>query len=177
VLPEGSRRAIVTLFNWSDQPCARALAQAQFGLPPGEYRVTDVLEGGNPAGWGQPGFVLEQPPHSVRMWRFERIDGAAPRRAVAIEAPASAAVGTNARFDARVDEPDTVVAYHWDFGDGAVAEGSSPGHAYTVAGHFDASLRVERIDGSDERATHAIEATGMIDPRFKPSRNRRLAGD
>jgi hypothetical protein len=50
-------------------------------------------------------------------------------------------------------------------------------HTFTVAGRPDITLRVERIDGNDERATLAIEATGMIDPRFYPSRNRRFAGD
>jgi hypothetical protein len=180
VLPEGPRRAIVTLFNWSDGAWKRELAQPRFGLPPGEYRVSDVLEpgaSGDLAGWGQPGFVLVQPPHSVRMLRFERIDGVAPARAVAIRAPATAQVGMDTPLEAQVDEPDTVVAYHWAFGDGAVAEGRSVAHAFTVAGRPDITLRVERIDGNDERATLAIEATGMIDPRFYPSRNRRFAGD
>ena len=177
VLPEGARRAIVTLFNWSDQPYARELSQAQFGLPAGEYHVTDVLEGGDVAGWGRHGFVLTQAPHSVRMWRFERADGAAAARALAIRSPDSTVVGSDARLEAQVDDPDTVVAYHWDFGDGAVGEGRSVGHTYTVSGRPEVTLRVERIDGVDEQATRVIEATGMIDPRFKPSRNRRLAGE
>ncbi len=182
LLREGPRRAIVTLFNWSDQPSTRALARSQLGLPAGEYRVGDVLEPGEAAartlaGWGQPGFALVLPPHSVRMLRFERSDGPAPARAAAIVAPAAAPVGHGVRLEAQVDEPDTVVAFDWEFGDGSVGTGRSVQHTYTVAGHPVATLHVRRVDGVDEQATHAFEAIGMIDPRFNPARNRRFAGD
>jgi PKD domain len=96
---------------------------------------------------------------------------------VSIVSPASARVGEDIRFEAQADDADTVVAFHWDFGDGSVGEGRSVQHAYTVAGRSEATLVVERVDSPGERATRAIEASGMIDPRFRPSRNRRLATD
>jgi PKD repeat protein len=42
-----------------------------------------------------------------------------------------------------------ITGYSWDFGDGAVSTGQSPGHEYVVAGTYDVQLTVTGPGGSD----------------------------
>ena len=46
------------------------------------------------------------------------------------------------------DSDGTLVAYDWDFGDGASATGATPSHTYTTAGVYEASLVVTDDNGA-----------------------------
>lgn len=51
-------------------------------------------------------------------------------------------------------------AYHWDFGDGSVAEGQTTEHTYT-AGRWTATLTSQSADGTTATQTAQITATGL----------------
>jgi PKD repeat protein len=64
--------------------------------------------------------------------------------------PYRGAVGRPVTFDGTDShDPDgIVVAYTWDFGDGATATGATPSHSYSDAGFFTVSLHVTDDDGA-----------------------------
>jgi PKD repeat protein len=58
----------------------------------------------------------------------------------------------NAPLEVRFDNTssgDDIVAYHWEFGDGATSDVEEPVHVYEVPGNYDVSLRAVRSDGTD----------------------------
>jgi alpha-galactosidase len=189
VLQEGPARAIVTLFNWSDASFTRNFQPAPgespgetfhrvFGLPKGDYRVSDILASDAPVDFAALQGNLVQPRHSVRMLKFVKI-GTAPAAAhVEISAPEAGQVGQDVDFSAKAnDEGVPIVAYTWDFGDGTSAQGPRVSHAFTHAGKFGVVLTAEAIDGSSQESAHEINLSGSFDYKFTPSRNRRfLAG-
>ena len=185
VLEEGPARAIVTLFNWSDKPYTRtyklasgekvdALYYRAFGLPAGTYRITDVLDGSRRLEGTDRQLTLTQPPHSVRMLRFEKLGAPAMSARAEIVGPPAAEAGQSVTFSAQVgNDGMPAVAYRWEFGDGTTAEGPTISHTYTHTCDCAVILATEGIDGSTAKSEHEIQLKGSIDTRFLPSRNRR----
>lgn len=186
VLQEGPARAIVTLFNWSDASFTRNFQPATgespdetyhriFGLPKGDYRISDILASDAPLDFAALQWNVVQQPHSVRMLKFEENGAARAAAHVEITAPAEAQVGQEVRFSANASSDGVpVVAYTWDFGDGTSAEGSRVSHAFTHTGKFDVVLTAEAIDGSSRKVAHEINLSGSFDYKFTPSRNKRF---
>ena len=169
VLQQGPQRAIVTLFNWSDKVYTRSYNQAAedrpdelfhqlFGLPLGSYRIADVLDGLKRVEFGDHQFSVVQPPHSVRVLRFEKL-GAPPLEVKSeILGPSAIEAGETAKFFAKTSEGALpVVGYEWSFGDGTTAQGDIVEHTYTHSGTFSVVLRSEGIDGKTGDTTHPIE--------------------
>jgi PKD repeat protein len=60
-------------------------------------------------------------------------------------------------------DPDgTVVAWSWDFGDGATATGPSPGHTYSAPGNYTVTLVVTDNDGGFGRTSQAVQVVDWL---------------
>ncbi len=66
-------------------------------------------------------------------------------------------VGEQISFDGSksVDDDGSIVAWHWDFGDGATSDETSPKHAYDERGIYDVVLTVEDSSGKKSVAKTA----------------------
>ncbi|MFW5776244.1 MAG: PKD domain-containing protein [Spirochaetota bacterium] len=73
-------------------------------------------------------------------------------------------VGEPVSFDGSgSSDPDgEIVAYAWDFGDGATSTDESPQHTYTTAGSFIVSLTVTDDDDNTNEASIALEANVVV---------------
>ena len=82
------------------------------------------------------------------------------------DGPYVAVVGVPIIFDGTGSEdPDgTIVAYRWDFGDGATGSGPRPVHTYTVVGSYTVDLRVTDNSGG----TRFCETSAQIVPGGAP---------
>jgi len=61
--------------------------------------------------------------------------------------------------DASSDVDGSVVAWSWDFGDGAMSTAQHPSHAYSVAGGYTVTLSVTDDDGATAEASNPVIAT------------------
>ena len=61
--------------------------------------------------------------------------------------------------DTSSDVDGSVVAWSWDFGDGATSTAQHPSHAYSVAGGYTVTLTVTDDDGATAEATSPVNAT------------------
>lgn len=75
--------------------------------------------------------------------------------------PYSGALNESVSFDGTgsTDPDGTIVAYNWDFGDGATGTGATPSHAYGSALTYNVTLTVT----DDEGATDSINSSVTID--------------
>jgi PKD repeat protein len=80
-----------------------------------------------------------------------------------MNAPGSGSVNQNLVFDASdsSDSDGTIVAYTWDFGDGAVESGPTPtsSHSYAEPGVYTVTLIVVDDDGLSNTATQTVTIT------------------
>lgn len=83
--------------------------------------------------------------------------------------PYSGTVGNAVMFDgtASSDPDGNIVSYNWDFGDGNVGSGQTPGHIYTTPGTYNVTLTVTDNAGATDSAmttaTILPVATGNAD--------------
>jgi PKD repeat protein len=54
------------------------------------------------------------------------------------------------------------LAYHWNFGDGVVADGATLTHAYTAAGNYTVRFTAEGLDGKSAEKTFSIAVSGSM---------------
>ncbi|HEX3482031.1 MAG TPA: PKD domain-containing protein [Kofleriaceae bacterium] len=90
----------------------------------------------------------------------------APPVAVASAQPTAVAIGEAVAFDgsASSDPDGSVVAYRWDFGDGAQATAATASHAYAAAGAYVATLTVTDDAGSTATSALTISVADTVAP-------------
>ena len=59
--------------------------------------------------------------------------------------------------DRSTDDDGRVVAWRWEFDDGAISTERNPSHTFGVAGRYDVRLRVTDDDGATDTRTRAVE--------------------
>jgi PKD repeat protein len=104
-----------------------------------------------------------QPARSVKLVKI--IDTAVPVAApsIAFHVPTQAKVGEEITFASIVSKDGVpVLAYHWDFGDGVVADRAILTHAYTVAGNYTVRFTAEGLDGKSAEQTFSIAVSGSV---------------
>ena len=107
--------------------------------------------------------VENQPAHSVELIKIidTSIPAAAP--AMAYQVPSQAKIGEELQFSGAASKDGVpALAYHWDFGDGVVADGASLTHTYTAAGSYKVRFTAEGLDGISAEKTFSIDVSGTV---------------
>jgi hypothetical protein len=164
-LREDDRQAILTVFNWTEQPRSHTFDLADLGLLDGhDYKLYDVLNRDEPLPFdGKKVALTDQQPHSVRLIKI--IDQSQPPKPpkVVIDAPESGKVDEALSFAVKSAENGVLpLDCHWDFGDGVTAEGAKPTHTYTLAGTYAANVTVDGVDGVPAQKTFSIKVDGRL---------------
>jgi alpha-galactosidase len=172
LLRESNRQSILAVFNWTEKEREHNFSFSDFFSSPAlaaHNGVSDVFDASGEIGQNQASLSLKLPPHSVRMVKI--IDTSIPASAPSVNVQAAEKVeagkpATLSAQSAAVGVP--ALSYHWDFGDGTSAEGSSVTHSYTHAGNFTIHLIAEGIEGVPLEKSLTISVTGHIDNIFRP---------
>jgi alpha-galactosidase len=177
LLRQSPRQYILTVFNWTDQPRSRSLSLKDLGIQfSSTMTATGVLD-------STTAFALEgstiridnQSPQSAIVIKL--VDNAIAKVAPMVTArvPSQSKAGETVAFSAQAD-PDGVTAlgYHWDFGDGTIAEGSSVSHCYTRAADFTVRLTVDGPDDAPYEQSFSIRVNGELKPTPELRANRRF---
>jgi len=165
LLREGPRQSILAVFNWTEQPRSRTFTFSDLKLTVGHsYKLVDSFAPDQPMTMaGETLSVDNQPAHSVKMIKI--VDTSIPAAAplIALQIPPQAKIGEEIKFSCTVAKDGTpALAYHWDFGDGVVADGAILTHAYTAAGSYTVRFTAEGLDGKSAEKTVSIAVTGSM---------------
>ncbi len=177
LLQESKRQVILAVFNWTEKPTAHRFDLAgDLGLQSrGHNQILDVFSSSTPVENNLDIIEVQLPPHSVKVLKI--IDTSIPAAApsVSMHVPENAGVGKAVQFSADADPAAVpVLAYHWDFGDGSRAEGTTVSHAYTHPGDFTVRLLAHGLDGVPFEKSLSVKITGKIGTRFAPSSKQRF---
>ncbi|MGA8861387.1 MAG: PKD domain-containing protein, partial [Candidatus Sulfotelmatobacter sp.] len=104
-----------------------------------------------------------QPAHSVKLIKI--VDPSIPATApsIAFKVPSQAKIGEEVEFSSAASKDGVPpLTYHWDFGDGVIADGSTLSHAYTAAGNYTVRFTAEGLDGKSAEKTFSIAVSGTM---------------
>ena len=167
LLHEDPRQSMLAVFNWTEQPRSHTLSFSDLKLQPGHrYEVSDSLANHQPLVTDNEAVRFDnQSPHSVRLIKI--VDSSIPPLAPSIQfqVQSQAKIGEEIKFGS-VAAKDGVpaLAYHWDFGDGVVAEGSVISHTYTTAGNYLVRFTAEGLEAKSTENTFSISVSGSVIP-------------
>jgi alpha-galactosidase len=177
LLRQSPRQSILTVFNWTERPRSRSLRLTDLGLPASSTMVATAVMDSNAALVLEGGTIRldSQSPQSSVVIKL--VDTAVAKAAPTVTArvPSQSKVGETIAFSAQAD-PDGVPAlgYHWDFGDGTIAEGSKVSHCYTRAADFRVRLSVDGPDDTPYEQSFSIRVSGELKPTPELRANRRF---
>ncbi len=165
LLREDSRQGMLAVFNWTESVNSHAFSFADLGLSPNHhYRVVDVFQPEQQRAFDSTGLRIEnQPAHFVTLLKI--LDESIPAEAPSITAkvPTTGKMDEELSFAAAASEDHVpAIAYHWDFGDGVVADGATLRHTYTREGSYTTHLRVEGIDGLSFEKDYPVTIKGRV---------------
>jgi len=163
LLREDQRQSILAVFNWTEQSSSRTFTFSDLNLPAGHsYKGFDSLVQDQPFAIDNETLRIDdQPAHSVKVIKI--IDTSIPIAPplIALHVPPQAKTGEEIGFSCIVSkEGAPALAYHWDFGDGVVADGAILTHAYTAAGNYTVRFTAEGLDGEFADRTFSIAVSG-----------------
>jgi hypothetical protein len=167
LLREDTRQTMLTVFNWTEHPNSHNFSLSDLGLPPDHrYRVVDIFQPERPIAFDSTGLRLEnQLAHSVTLLKILDESVAPQAPSITAKVRATGKIGENLGFAAAAAAGQVpALAYHWDFGDGVIADGAALTHTYTREGSYKAHLRVEGVDGRsfEQDYTVAIKGTTSL---------------
>jgi alpha-galactosidase len=165
LLHEDQRQSILAVFNWTEQPSPHTFSLSDLNLPPGHfYKLVDSFAPDQPLAMDHETLRLDhQPAHSVKLIKI--IDASIPAAAPSItfKVPSQARIGEEIEFSSAASKDGTpALAYHWDFGDGVIADGSTLTHAYTAAGNYTVRFIAEGLDGKSAEKVFSIAISGTL---------------
>ena len=175
-LKEDERQSILTVFNWTDKPRAHAVELASLGLDANaDYSISDILDDKATSRIAQGVFSIDQPGHSVRMFKIVNPRIRAQRSDLHVDHPSHIKAGKVAEFSVHENTPDAfATGYTWTFGDGVSLTGIDVTHAYTQSGKYRVTVRVEGLDGDTTENTFDVVVDGSIPSVFVPSAKTRF---
>ena len=164
-LREDQRQSILGVFNWTEQPSSHTFTFSDLRLPSGHlYQSFDSLAQDQPMAMDGETLRLDnQPAHSVKLIKI--IDTSIPMAApmIAFHVPTQAKIGEEVAFTSILSKDGVpALAYHWDFGDGVVADGAILTHAYTAAGSYTVRFTADGLDGKSAEKTFSIVVSGSM---------------
>ncbi|MGA2375477.1 MAG: PKD domain-containing protein [Candidatus Sulfotelmatobacter sp.] len=165
LLHEDQRQSILAVFNWTEQPSPHTFSLSDLNLPPGHfYKLVDSFAPDQPLAMDHETLRLDhQPAHSVKLIKI--IDASIPAAAPSItfKVPSQARIGEEIEFSSAASKDGTpALAYHWDFGDGVIADGLTLTHAYTAAGNYTVRFIAEGLDGKSAEKVFSIAISGTL---------------
>ena len=165
LLREDQRQSMLAVFNWTEQPSSRTFTFADLKLPAAHsYTFLDSLAEDHRLAIDHETLRLDnQPAHSVELIKI--IDTSIPIAAppIALQVPSQAKIGEEIGFSSLPSKDGVpALAYHWDFGDGVVADGAVLTHAYTAAGKYTVRFRADGLDGESAEKTFSIAVSGSV---------------
>ena len=178
-LQESPRQSILTIFNWTNAARSHTINLADLGLPTQHrFAASDILNSGAAIHLANSTVRIDnQSPQSVKVIKL--IDNTLSPTAPVVKAQVLSTVNTGETFQLSAQtESGSVpaIAYHWDFGDGTIANGPKVSHAYTRSAQFTIRLRVDGLDGVPTVQTFPIRVTGTLTAFPKLKDNRRFEG-
>ena len=165
LLRESPRQSVLAVFNWTEQPASHSLTLSDLKLSAGHsYESFDVFAPDRPLAMDHETLHLEnQPAHSVELIKIVDTSIAIAAPSIAIHAPSQAKIGEEIEFSSTVSKDGVpALAYHWDFGDGVVADGAILTHAYTAAGNYTAHFTAEGLEGKPAEKSFSIAVSGPV---------------
>ncbi len=165
LLREDQHQSMLAVFNWTERSSSHTFTLSELKLTPGHsYKLVDSFARDQPpATDGETLRLDNQSAHSVKLIKI--IDTSIPAAApsIAFHVPTQAKIGEEVAFSS-VASKDGVppLAYHWDFGDGVVADGAILTHAYTAAGNYTVRFTAEGLDGKSAEQTFSIAVNGSV---------------
>ena len=177
LLRQSPRQSILTVFNWTDNPRTRSLSLADLGIQVSSRMVATGVLDSNAAFALEGGTIrLEnQPAQSAIVIKL--VDTAVAKAAPTVTAqiPTESKVGETIALSARADPAGVrALGYHWDFGDGTIAEGSKVSHCYTRTADFIVRLTVDGPDDAPYAQTSSIGVRGELKATPELRANRRF---
>jgi alpha-galactosidase len=165
LLLEDQRQSILAVFNWTEQASSHTLAFSDLKLPTGHlYKAFDLFAPDRPLAMDHETLRLDnQPAHSVKLIKI--IDSSIPIAAPSItfQVPPQARIGEEIQLSSVVSKDGVpALSYHWDFGDGVVADGATLTHTYTAAGTYTVRFTAEGLDGKSAEETFPIAIHGVV---------------
>jgi alpha-galactosidase len=165
LLREDQRQTMLAVFNWTEQPRSRTFTISDLKLPAGHsYGFFDLFAEEHPLAMDHETLRLDnQPAHSVRLIKI--IDTSIPIAApsMAFQVPSQAKTGEEIGFSSLTSKDGVpALSYHWDFGDGVIADGAILTHAYTTAGNYTVRFTAEGLDGQPAEKTFSIAISGSV---------------
>jgi alpha-galactosidase len=177
LLRQTPRQSMLTVFNWTDSPRTRSLSLADLGIPVSStMTATGVLDSSAALTLESGTIHLEnQPSQSAIVIKL--VDTAVAKAAPTVTArvPSQSKVGEMIAFLAQTDPAGVpALGYHWDFGDGTIAQGPTVSHCYTRASDFTVRLTVDGPDDAPYVQNFSIGVTGELKPTPDLRANRRF---
>lgn len=176
-LREDPSQSILTVFNWTDKPRTHSFQFSNFALQVRDTKVIDVFTN-QPVSLGDHGaLVVEQPGHSVRVFKLQNSAVTQPHPAITAQHLKESRSGEDLAFSVIAsshDEP--VLTYEWDFGDGVRATGATPRHTYTAAGSYLVHVKASFLNGNTAEDSFTLPITGVMNTQFVPTEKRRFVG-
>jgi alpha-galactosidase len=165
LLIEDQRQSILAVFNWTEQASSHTLTISDLKLPAGHlYKAFDLFAQDQPLAMGHETLRLDnQAAHSVKLIKI--IDTSIPVAAPSItfQVPTRARIGEEIQLSSVVsNEGVPALSYHWDFGDGVIADGATLSHTYTAAGTYTVRFTAEGLDGKSAEETFPIAVQGVV---------------
>jgi alpha-galactosidase len=165
LLREDQRQSILAVFNWTEQPSSHTFTFSDLNLSAGHsYKLFDVFAPDRPLGMDQETLTAEnQPAHSVKLIKIIDTSIPAATPSIAYQVPSQAKIGEELQFSSTASKDGVpALTYHWDFGDGVVADGASLAHTYTAAGTYEVRFTAEGLDGISAEKTFSIAVSGVV---------------
>ena len=118
---------------------------------------------------------VEQPGHSVRMFKIVDAKLGAHAPSVTASVPSSGRSGEPLSFSARAaSEDEPVLDATWDFGDGVTVSGTSVTHSYTHSGNYTIHVHATGVGGVFSSQTFPIVIKGVVATKFAPDAAQRF---
>jgi hypothetical protein len=177
LLNEDNRQWILTIFNWTEEPRSHSIAFEDLGIKPdSSFTASDVLRGGTlPITGGR--MAIDQPPHSVRMFKLVRNSVTAQPPDFEMRVPPNARAGETVEFRASSLGESPVLGYRWNFGDGVAEDGAEVTHTYTQPGSYAVTVEAVGLDKRSPTKTTTIAITGHVPTIYDPARKERYGGE
>jgi hypothetical protein len=141
--------------------------------------VFDVFQPEQQRAFDATGLRIEdQPAHFVTLLKVLDESVAAQAPSIAAKVPAAGKMGEDLGFTAAASEDHVpALGYHWDFGDGVIADGATLTHTYTREGSYKVHLSVEGVDGLSFEEDYPVSIKGAVPlptPKRGPVNNEKM---